>query len=157
MKIKKPLKISHSDDYQWHYALNAHSVDHAKKRFMYEAKHVAEEVNRLPLLFKAEREKTLPQKHRQCSHSAPEDVPDNHLTCCLGVKCKECGFLRALEEKEYSSPDVLDQIKAFTCVTHIVAEGGDVAREGYILTTDDRMYWDNVYASLAAGDPEPSQ
>lgn len=39
--------------------------------------------------------------------------------------------------------------KAWTCAAHIVSSGGDVLREGYLLTVDDRMYWDKVYENLA--------
>lgn len=44
-----------------------------------------------------------------------------------------------------------DLAKAWTCAGHIVTEGGDTANEGFVLTVDDRMYWDNVYHSLSQG------
>ena len=47
------------------------------------------------------------------------------------------------------TPDQKDEAMAFTCIAHILSKGGDPAREGYILTVDDRMYWDNVYSSMA--------
>jgi DNA-directed RNA polymerase subunit E'/Rpb7 len=34
--------------------------------------------------------------------------------------------------------------------------GGDMAGEGFILTTDDRIYWDSVYESLSY-DPEQDE
>lgn len=33
----------------------------------------------------------------------------------------------------------------------IVMRAGDTANEGDIRTTDDRMFWDGVYSSLAGG------
>ena len=41
--------------------------------------------------------------------------------------------------------------------SRIVSQGGDVAGEGYILTTDDRMFWDRVYASMASGQDEQEE
>ena len=148
-------------DYQhrWHVAINHYSGDKMGPDFphvMYEAKNAAEEVQRLPLLFAKERQGTLTQRHHQCSHDHEgQDVPDNHLTCCLGVECRKCPMLAAIEAGELS-PAEKDQAKAWTCVAHILSKGGDVANEGYILTTDDRMCWDNLHASLAA-DPEDFQ
>lgn len=52
------------------------------------------------------------------------------------------------------TPEQRDWIKAWTCVGHILANGGDVAGEGFIMTVDDRMYWDGVYESLASAGPE---
>lgn len=142
--------MEHSFDHRWHLALN-HAVINAGRwpelHWMYEAKNLAREASRLVALFKAEREGTLPKIHRQCSLSAPEPVPDNHLTCCLGTACRECPMLLALE------PDLageeLDTARAWTCATHIAQEAGRHSvdtSEGYILTTDDRMFWDRYMA-----------
>lgn len=145
--------------YPWHGAVNDFAEKQRGKgdfdtyRFMYEAMHVAEEIARLPLLFKAEREGKLPKLHRQCSFSGTDPVPDNHLTCCLGVECRKCEFLAAIDAAELT-PEQRDQAKTYTCVTHIVSKGGDRAGEGYILTTDDRMYWDRVYQNMAAEPPK---
>lgn len=142
--------------YRWHYAINDfhHSVPlPAWASWMYEAKTAASEIVRLPLLFKMERENELPPVHRQCSHSASEPVPDNHLTCCLGVKCRECPHLLALDSME-GTLEERDTAKAWTCVTHIISKGGDPAKEGYILTTDDRMYWDRLHENLATDNPD---
>lgn len=144
-------------DHAWHVAINAYTwpafvgkPDYP--RFMYEAKSAMDEVRRLPLLFKREREGTLAKAHQQCSHSEPVAVPDNHLTCCLGVKCATCPHLKALEAAKLT-PEQIDHAKAWTCVAHILTKGGDVAREGYILTVDDRMFWDRTYANMAAQPP----
>lgn len=109
------------------------------------------EVPRMARLFKLEREGKLSGTHQQCSHSKPEQIPDNHLSCCLGAKCAECPHLKALDGTARSEPEDIDQMKAWTCAAHIVSEGGDMANEGYLLTVSDRMFWDNVHESLAAG------
>jgi hypothetical protein len=101
-----------------------------------------------------ERDGKLKAQHRQCSHSDVVPVPDNHLTCCLGVACRDCEFLKALDLGHEMTLEQRDEAKAFTCATHIISKGGDLAGEGFILTTDDRMYWDNVYTSLASAEPQ---
>lgn len=125
------------------------------EHWMYEAMHAHEESQRLQRLFAREREGKLPAVHVQCATvgTPPVEVPDNHLTCCLGVECRKCPFLLGLEGggDRALTPEQLDEAKAWTCVAHILSKGGDPAGEGYILTTDDRMYWDATYASLAAG------
>lgn len=145
-------------NHEWHVAVNRHQDERRKEgkewadaRFMYEAMHMADEVPRMAMLFKAEREKALPQTHQQCSMQAPVPVKDNHLSCCLGVKARECPHLLALEKIERCTPDDVDAAKAWTCAAHIVSQGGDHANEGYMLRVDDRMFWDNVYDSLSQG------
>ena len=149
-RLKYPLS------HEWHVAVNRHADAWRKDgkerdamRFMYEAKTMADEVPRMVVLFKAEREKALPQTHQQCSMQDPVPVKDNHLSCCLGVKARECPHLLALEKVERCTPDDVDTAKAWTCAAHIVSKGGDHMNEGYLLRVDDRMFWDNVYASLA--------
>ena len=146
-------------NHEWHVAVNRHSEDWRKAgnewgamRFMYEAKKMADEVPRMVMLFKAEREKTLPQTHQQCSMQAPVPVKDNHLTCCKGVKTRECPHLLALEKIERCTPEDIDAAKAWTCAAHIVSSGGDVMGEGFLLRVNDRMFWDNVYESLSQGE-----
>ena len=119
---------------------------------MYEAKSIADEIPRLAMLFKLERRNELPMVHQQCSQSQPEPVKENHLQCCLGVKCKECPALMALEQMPDSTAEQIDAAKAYTCVAHIAGEGGDRAREGYILTVNDRMFWDRVYNNMTHGE-----
>lgn len=146
-------RLPREADHPWHVAINAHStaIGYEKMRWMYEAKSLAEEVPRLALLFKMEREKALAARHHQCSRDvAGQEVRDNHLTCCLGVECRTCPHLLALDA--VARPDEeRDAMKAWTCAAHIISEGGDQAREGYITTEDDKMFWSNVYASLAEG------
>jgi hypothetical protein len=163
-------------DHAWHVELNRYDAPFGfdgeesdaegdGKKFMYEAKRAAAEVPRLALLFGMERRGELAKRHHQCSRDrACEAVPDNHLTCCLGVECRACPHLAVINRittgRDYSvRPSVeapipdeqRDVIKAWTCATHILMRGGDRENEGYILTTDDQMYWKNLYASLAAG------
>jgi hypothetical protein len=141
----------------WHVAINRHADDQAKAkkhwpRFMYEAKSAAGQVSHMAALFKREREGALPATHQQCSHQAPVPVRDNHLTCCLGAKCRECDHLLALEGIAGAAPEEIDVAKAWTCTAHILMSGGDPQNEGYLLRTDDRMFWDNVYRSLEGND-----
>lgn len=147
---------------RWHVALNAHNFPDRKgigfehKGWMYDAKHMADEIPRLSHLFGMERRGELPTLHRQCSRSPLEPVIDNHLTCCLGVECRKCEALMALEGS-HLKPEEIDECKAWTCAAHILNEKGKRMiddSEGYVLTTDDRMYWQNVYNSLAQADSE---
>lgn len=139
--------------HEWHVSINKHSdaVERKEMRFMYEAKTMALEVPRMMKLFKMEREGTLPGAHRQCSHSPVEKIENNHLTCCRGVKCSECPHLIALDSTSRSTPDEIDEMKAWTCATHIVSDGGDMMNEGYLFTVSDRMFWDRLHENLAAG------
>lgn len=150
-------RLDHRLSHEWHVAINRfHQDKHGTdqwQRFMYEAKSAADEVPRLVKLFQMERLGKLPTVLRPCSCCPPQDVPSNHLTCCLGKKCSDCPMLNALESPNLSA-DQIDFAKAWTCAVHIISEGGDTAGEGYILTVDDRMYWDGVYQSLATPDDE---
>lgn len=154
-------------DHPWHVSINRfHQTlrEHAKKhqdgerwphrRWMYEAKDLSNEVPRMILLFESEREGKLRKAHQQCGLSAPEPIEENYLTCCLGVQCRKCPELRALDASDLP-PSEIDKMKAWTCAGHIVSEGGDHAKEGYLLTVDDMMFWKRVYESMAA-DPEES-
>ena len=159
MTDRIPQRLDHSFDHRWHVGINRyHGVGSDLPRneyapWMYEAKSLADEVPRMALLFGMERRGELAKHHHQCSHDHEgQKVEDNHLTCCLGVKCRECPFLLALDAAELSD-DERDTAKAWTCGTHVVASGGDQAKEGYLLTVDDRMYWQNLYESLASEPP----
>ena len=137
--------------HEWHACCNAANPNmrHRDNDFMYEAVTMANEVPRMAALFMLERKKALPQTHQQCSFQQKEPIQDNHLTCCLGVKCAECPALLALEKMDRVTPDQIDEAKAWTCAAHIVSKGGDSMREGYLLHVGDRMYWDRVYESMA--------
>jgi hypothetical protein len=156
---------THDRDHAWHVAINGYHYPadggpptDGRSPWMYEAKTLAQEVPRLEYLFGAARRGELPAVHRQCSRSAPEALPcPNTLRCCLGVDCAACPQLLALDRIEGGTPEDIDRAKAWTCAAHIVSQGGDVAREGYILTTDDRMFWDRMYASMASGQDEQEE
>lgn len=149
--------LNHRIDHAWHVAINRASEGKIGQadwpHFMYEAKTMASEVPRLIRLHRDERQGKLPQMHKQCSMSPTVPVQDNRLTCCLGVECRKCPELLALEKADLP-PEQIDVAKAWTCAVHIAMKGGDQMREGYLLTTSDRMYWDNVYASLSQQEPE---
>lgn len=147
-------RLDHEFNHRWHVAINRYNTNGKFERWMYEAKSAADEVPRLQILFANERERTLPSTHQQCSHSPGKPIADNHLTCCLGVKCRECPHLMALEAIETGNPAEIDQAKAWTCATHIISKGGDFANEGYLLTVSDRMFWDQVYQNLAGDNHE---
>ncbi len=153
------MSETHRIDHEWHVAINRHSDstrDAGKPwesmRFMYEAKKAHGEARRLPLLFAMERKGELARTHRQCSMQPPVPVEDNHLTCCLGVECRKCEHLSALDSAKLT-PEQIDEAKSWTCIAHIISKGGDTANEGYILTTDDRMFWDRTYESMAGEAP----
>lgn len=157
-------QLQRNFDHAWHVAINGYHYPTdggpaigARSAWMYEAKTLSQEVPRLTLLFGKGRRGELPQVHKQCSHAEPEPLPTpNELTCCLGVKCAACPQLLALDGIE-GTPEDIDRAKAWTCAAHIVSAGGDFAREGYILTTDDRMYWNNLYESLATPNPDEDE
>lgn len=149
-RLKYPLS------HEWHVAVNRHQdtrraagQESSEARFMYDGLKMADEVPRMAMLFRQERENSLPQTHQQCSMQEPVPVKDNHLSCCLGVKTRECPHLLALEKLDRCEPADSDTAKAWTCAAHIVSTGGDLMNEGFLLRVDDRMFWDNVHASLA--------
>lgn len=151
-------RLQYPLSHEWHAAVNQHQDEQRKAgkswgdaRFMYDAKTMADEVPRMAMLFRQERENALPQTHLQCSMQAPVPVKNNHLTCCKGVKTRECPHLLALETIKRCTPADIDTAKAWTCAAHIVSTGGDIMGEGFLLRVDDRMYWDNVYDSLSHG------
>lgn len=152
-------RLDHSISHEWHVAINKFNDGKAGSgewcHWMYEAKTAADEVPRLALLFSMERQGTLPKVHVQCAHCAPDHqhIEDNHLTCCLGIDCRACPQLLAIDGAKLTD-EQKDIAKAWTCTVHIISEGGDQSGEGYLLTKDDRMYWDRVYANLAASDED---
>lgn len=149
----------HNFLYEWHVAINQVNRSSNWRNWMYEAKTAADEIPRLAMIFKMERENMLPKVMQACSHSEPVPVPENYLTCCLGVKCRECPALLGLDKAKLT-PDEIDLAKAWTCAAHIISETGKRlvdTSEGYILTVDDRMYWDRVYEHLAQPSEEAQE
>jgi hypothetical protein len=155
MSTRPDVRIDRKADRPWHVAINQYEAESDAKRFMYEAKRMADEVPRLALLFRMEREGQLTKTHQQCSHDHEGSaVSDNHLTCCLGTEARRCDHLAQIDKIENTSYYTVtdsdrDAMKAWTCAAHIAKSGGDVSGEGYMLTVDDRMYWNSVYQSLA--------
>lgn len=153
-------RLSHDVSHKWHVALNAANFGTGAvfHHWMYDAKELADEVPRMVYWLRTERTGQMPQVHCQCSHSASEPITDNHLTCCLGIECRKCEHLKAVEAADLSAEQI-DEIKAWTCAAHILTECGahpdryDTS-EGWLKTTDDQMYWERVYSSLAAADRE---
>ena len=147
-------------NHQWHVAINRHcdgNYGDDRPRFMYEAKSAAAEVPRLALLFQREREGKLDKVFQPCTCcTEKQHVVDNHLTCCLGVECRKCPHLLALDKAEIPV-EQRDWIKAWTCAAHILSEGGDPANEGFLLTVDDRMFWDRLHESLASSAQQPDE
>lgn len=145
-------------DYEWHYKLNDYNTigNGNFNHWMYEAKRGASEIERMQRQFKAERLGELPKIHKQCSMSAPVEVKENYLTCCIGERCSECPYLKAVS-KAKATPEEIDFIKSWTCLAHILSKPNHEidTSEGYLLTVDDRMYWQNVYQSLSS-EPTPA-
>lgn len=149
--------------HEWHVQINRHQDADPLgewKPWMYMAKDLADEVPRMALLHGMERRGELAKTHVQCHNAAcdntPQAVPDNHLKCALGVECRKCPHLLALNTLP---PEQADTAKAWTCAAHILAETkgqGDGSGEGWLVTVDDRMYWERVYQNLAAADEEPT-
>ena len=146
--------------HEWHKAINKfHLRDFPPKKensrpWMYDAKNLCDEIPRMAMLFSKERMKILPSIHKQCLLSPSEKINDNHLTCCLGVECRKCEELLALEKADLPKEQI-DQVKAWTCAAHILSAKRERFvddTEGYLLTEDDKMFWSNVYESLAACD-----
>lgn len=115
-----------------------------------------------------DRRKELPLVHQQCSHSSPEQLPDNHLTCWLGQRLTECPILKRLRDtfdrerqKEYYvgiTDDQVDEAAASVCVWHLFSQqfhGVFVDwNEGAVQDVSDRRFWQNVYRNLAGDPPE---
>lgn len=123
-----------------------------------------------------ERTKSLPLIHQQCSHSAPESLTENFLTCGLGKKLRDCPILIRLrdtfdQERGRTSPDgrppyyagitdeQVDEVAAMTCVWHMLM-GTDSSvdwQEGAVQDVSDRMYWERLYANLAGAGEQPER
>jgi hypothetical protein len=114
-----------------------------------------------------ERQRTLPLVHQQCSHSPPEPIKEEFLTCSFGKKLRECPILQRLRDSisdqqqnaYYRSiePERVDELQAMTCVWHMLMghDGFVDWNEGAVQTVSDRMFWDRVYESLSTPLEEP--
>jgi hypothetical protein len=154
METKLDLQVSRDFFHNWHVAINGFTGEHGHDDhgFMYEAKNAAGELPRIAYIFGQERRGELSTLHQQCSHTAPVPIPENYLMCCLGKRCSECPMLKGIEQMKGTDAEK-DLAKAFTCVAHIVSQGGDMVNEGYIMDQSDRMFWRNVFENWA-DDPQ---
>ena len=154
------MGITRTDDHEWHVALNKYNspkMGEDYQHWMYEAKAAALEVERIARVFKAEREGTLKKLHKQCSMSEPVELKENFTTCALGQKCRECPHLIAIAAAKMPIEQV-DMAQAWTCVGHILIELGKWpyidTSEGFILTEDDKLFWQTMYKSSMAQEPQ---
>lgn len=143
MRGYKLTRVDHSTDHAgcgdsaWHSAIGKFNDERRNaglpwSRIMYAAKQLSDEVPRMILLFEYER-KGLADSFKMCAHDpAPATpLPDNHLTCHLGVECRKCPYLAAIESATMPN-EAKDEAKAWTCATHILTERADDYIEEYI-------------------------
>lgn len=171
MRGYKLERVSHGTyhfgcgDNWWHSAINifhdrlrALFGKEAKfPRMMYGAKQLSDEVPRMILLFEEER-KGLAESFKMCAHDpAPAvELPDNHLKCHLGVECRKCQFLAAIESSGASN-EAKDEAKAWTCATHILlASSEDDYIEGYLHDKSDAIMNERMARAFGANfDTDP--
>lgn len=136
-------------------------LGYSEVRFMYTAKDLPGEIERMKSQHRRERLGTLPNQFVKCATFQSPAVPieNNYLQCALGVKCKECKYLKAIDEVQTADPSLIDEMKAYTCATHIVQQIAtkqyDMS-EGFLQDKEDRMYWQNLYKSLAMSEENES-
>lgn len=123
----------------------------------------------LAMKISKERMQALPMVHQQCSHTQPEPMEANYLTCGFGVKLNGCPILNRLQsyfdkrmEHPYESknvtPEEIDEAKAMTCIWHMLMGKKDGCyidwNEGAVQDCSDRRFWDRVYSNLSEPMPE---
>lgn len=128
--------------YPWHHGINAYAEmqrkdgkDYDAYRWLYRAKDAANESYRLMYLWKADRK------------------ADTGLKCILGKVCRQCPILKTIEEHMLAGrqqrpgsllppydvlDDDIDMAKTWTCITHAMADGGNLHWEGILHTKEDR-------------------
>jgi len=137
------------------------------ERGLYDFKSAMQLLEYLPKQITRERTKSLPLVHQQYLHSAPEPIPENHLTCWLGERLDACPILKRLrasfDEYRLKHPyyasvtdEQVDGVAAQVCVWHLLmGQPGFVDwQEGAVQTTSDRMFWDRLYRNLADVPPD---
>jgi hypothetical protein len=114
---------------EWHRACNAEGNRQYAQggkwpRVMYNALKISDEVPRMTMLFKLEREHAMPSSFKLCAHDPrpATPLPDNHLRCALGVECRRCEYLAAIDRSDSMTPEAKDEAKAWTCATHFLLE-----------------------------------
>jgi hypothetical protein len=146
-KLEEDWRKRHNLSHEWHCKLNKFN-DIKKSKFehwMYEAKRIWEALPSMIKSFELESTGKLTKEYKHCSMSPAIPLKDNKLNCCLGKVCRDCDYLKALSGLENEN-----EAKAYTCISHILhnIEKCDTS-EGYLLTDDDKMFWQNTYKSLA--------
>lgn len=149
-------------DNEWHGAINQFSEARRQKGedwpgFMYTAKTVSDEVPRMILLFERER-RGLASSFKLCAHDpAPAtELKDNHLRCHLGVECRKCPYLAAIEAEDRMTNEAKDEAKAWTCATHILLESSpDTHFEGMLRDKSDDAFDAQMVANHAGVNFEP--
>ncbi len=139
----------------WHSAISAHSNDEKAfpkptdgtsrdwPRMMYTARTVADSVPRMVGQFERERQGQLPAAYKMCGHDPrpAKKLPDNHLRCALGVQCRKCPHLNAIDASERMTPEAKDEAKAWTCMTHFLLESRpDVFVESILTDKSDDAF-----------------
>lgn len=124
----------------------------------------------------------LPKVHQQCSMSAPAEIKENRLVCCLGQEVTTCPMLlqiKAIHEEHWHAPIVacsghdsgkyyrekvteedMHKTMAKTCAWHVYEESRARfvdSSEGFHLDEGDRIFWQRTYASMAGSDPDDEQ
>lgn len=163
-------------DHLWHVWINQYSEQQRVDKkphpgSLYEYKSMVQALPWIGRQLGKERRGELAKVHQQCSHCAPEPIKENKLICCLGVECAKCEILISLRESvakrgqfyDKITDEDVDHLCGLTCAWHIFttatstpADGGwkvDTT-EGYILDESDRMFWSNLYESLASSGPD---
>jgi hypothetical protein len=172
---KQPAPLPHELDNPWHGWINEYSTSEQKAgrpwlHSLYEFKTMLNELPRLAYWIRRARTGELPKVHQQCSHCRPEHIHENHLLCAKGVNVNECPILlslRANVKQRGVSEDDADRLCGLTCAWHIfttatgVKDGmgwnGIDTSEGYVQDASDRMFWSNVYESLASAGPDSEE
>lgn len=146
-----------------------HPID-PHERGLYAFKAAMQVLPWLPAQIGKERRKELPLIHQQCSHSAPEAMPENYLTCGFGVRLSTCPILVRVgakfdemrnkltpkgEPSYYAdvTDEDIDKAKAMACVWHLLM-GHEHSNhvdwnEGAIQDVSDKMFWRRVYDNLS--------
>ena len=142
----------------WHRAINIYAeaertAGRSWPLMMYLAKLVANEVPRMILLFERERKKGLPSSYKMCAHdpSPATPLPDNHLSCALGVQCRACPHLAAIDAADRMPNEAKDEAKAWTCATHILlASSPDTYLESFVDDKSAAAFDERLARSLGA-------
>lgn len=123
---------------------------------------------------------TLDTQHQQCSRCKPVPVENNELRCWLGQDVTKCPILLDLQaclKEQTTKPlpsgqpsyyasvteDDIYEVMGAVCVWHLLASDWSQDRkelpapafvdwnEGAFSDASDRMFWENVYTSMAQG------